>query len=170
MDQQILVLKGKKVRLEAGPDVLTATRQIEYWEARQMAVARGDALAIREGRKLWGEVLAAYFKPDDKGDNKIYRVDAFDDVRIKTATDTATGDRGVYNVETGIATLTGSVKLTRDKNVLNGCRAEVDLNSGISNLYSCPKGSGGGRVTGVLTPKNKSGAGAKKSGDKPATQ
>jgi len=152
VDQQILVLTGSKVRFETGPDVLIADRQLEYWELKKMAVARGNALAVRQDKKLWGDVLAAYFRPDKNGDDKVYRVDAFDEVRIRTATDTATGDRGVYNVETGIATLTGSVTLTRGRNKLRGCRSETNLNTGISNLYSCPKGSGSGRVSGVLQP------------------
>ncbi len=164
VDQQILVITGKKVRFESGADVLIADRQLEYWELKQMAVARGNALALREDKKLWGEVLAAYFRPDKNGDNKIYRVDAFDDVKIRTLTDTATGDRGVYNVETGIATLTGSVTMLRDKNVLRGCRSETNLNTGISHLYSCPKGTGGGRVSGVLQSRKGDKKGAKKDG------
>jgi lipopolysaccharide export system protein LptA len=157
VDIGVLVLTGGKVKLVTSTDVITADKQIEYWEQKQMAVARGNALAVRENRKLKAEVLAAYFRADrDKNENKLFRVDAFDNVTIVTEQDTATADRGVYNVESGIATLTGSVKLTRGENVLTGCRAEVNMNTSVSNLYSCP-GAGVGpreRAKGTLMPKN----------------
>ena len=58
----------------------------------------------------------------------------------------------VYNVESGIATLTGSVKLVRGKNVLTGCSAEVNLSTGISKIFSCPTTPGAirKRAQGVL--------------------
>ncbi|MBT3305073.1 MAG: hypothetical protein HN377_01175 [Alphaproteobacteria bacterium] len=148
----ILVLSGRKVRLVAGTDEITATKQLEYWENKRMAVARGNAFASRADKRIKADVLASYFKADKNGDNKLYRVDAFDSVKIVTQDNTATSDRAVYNVESGIATLTGSVKLVRGKNVLTGCSAEVNLNSGISKIFSCPTVPGAvrKRAQGVL--------------------
>ena len=157
VDKKILVLKGRKVRLVAGNDEITANRQLEYWENKQMAVARGNAFAVRENKRLRADVLAAYFRTDRKGENKLYRIDAFDRVKVVTDQNTATSNRGVYNVESGIATLTGAVKLVRGKNVLTGCSAEVNLNSGISKIFSCPATTGGARkrAQGVLRLKKK---------------
>jgi lipopolysaccharide export system protein LptA len=154
VDLGVLVLSGGKVRLVTPTDEITADKQLEYWEKKQMAVARGNAFAVRENKRLKADVLAAYFRPDKAGDNKLYRVDAFDKVTIVTDKDTATSERGVYNVESGIATLTGSVQLTRGENVLNGCRAVVNLNTGVSNLYSCPATGAGPRerARGLLMP------------------
>jgi len=154
VDLGVLVLTGGKVRLVTRTDEITADKQLEYWENKQMAVARGNAFAVRENKRLKADVLAAYFKPDKAGDSKLYRVDAFDKVTIVTDKDTATSERGVYNVESGIATLTGSVQLTRGENVLNGCRAVVNLNTGVSNLYSCPATGAAPRerARGVLMP------------------
>ena len=153
VDAGILTITGKNLKLVSGSDWLTARDQLEYWEAKQMAVARGKAVARREKKTLNADVLAAYFRKDKKGETKIYRVDAFDNVNIVTAEDRATSDRGVYNVESGIATLTGSVKIIRDKNILRGCSAEVNLNTGISRLHSCVQG--GTRVKGVILPTKK---------------
>ncbi len=152
VDDKILVISGRKVRLVSGGDEITANKQIEYWENKQMAVARGNAFAVRGNKRLKADVLAAYFRTDKKGENKLYRVDAFDRVEIVTGKNTATSNRAVYNVESGIATLTGSVKLVRGKNVLTGCSAEVNLNSGISKIFSCPASAGGARkrAQGVL--------------------
>jgi len=154
VDDGILVISGGKVRLVTATDEITADKQIEYWEKKQMAVARGNAYAVRQQKRIRADVLAAYFRPDKKGDNKVYRVDAFDGVKIVTNKDTALSDRAVYNVESGIATLTGSVKLVRGQNVLKGCSAEVNLNSNISKLFSCPDSASGAgkRAQGVLRP------------------
>ena len=153
VDNSILTITGKNLKLVSGEDWLTANDQLEYWETKQMAVARGNAVAKRADKKLNANVLAAYFHKNKKGETGIYRIDAFDDVKIKTAKDEATSDRGVYNVESGIATLTGSVEIIRDNNVLNGCSADVDLNTGVSRLHSCATGSG--RVKGRFRPTKK---------------
>ena len=75
IDKGILVISGGRVRLVTGADEITADKQIEYWEKKQMAVARGNALAVRQGKRLRADVLAAYFRVDKKGENKLYRVD-----------------------------------------------------------------------------------------------
>ncbi|WNK00431.1 LptA/OstA family protein [Thalassospiraceae bacterium LMO-JJ14] len=155
-DQKVLVVDGKSPRLVSGQDTLSASQQLEYWELKKYAVARGDAVASRDKKKVFADVLVAHLRPDDKGNTRVYRVDAYDNVRIRTERETATGDRGVYNVESGIATLTGRVRLVRDDNVLRGCRAQVNLNTGISQLFACSSDQGTGRVQGSFIPKNRS--------------
>ena len=155
VDNAILVLTGRKVRFVTAEDEITADRQLEYWGTKQMAVARGNAYAVRGAKKLRADVLSAHFRKNKLGKTKIYRVDAFDNVYIVAEQDTITADRGVYDVESGIATLTGSVKLSRDGNQLNGCSAEVNLNTGISKLKSCASaGTGRSRVQGLFRPGN----------------
>ncbi len=154
IDNGILVLKGRKVRFVTAEDEITADRQLEYWETKQMVVARGNAYAVRGDKKLRAEVLSAHLRKNKHGKTKIYRVDAFDNVYIVSERDTITADRGVYDVESGIATLTGSVKLSRDDNQLNGCSAEVNLNTGFSKLKSCARpGTGKSRVQGLFHPR-----------------
>ncbi len=154
-DQKVLVIDGDNPRLVSGKDTLTASQQLEYWELKSFAVARGDAVAVRDNKRVHADVLVAHLKPDANGQTRVYRVDAYDNVRIRTGRETATGDRGVYNVVSGVATLTGKVKLVRDDNELRGCRAEVNLNTGISKLFACANQSGSGRVQGTFVPKNR---------------
>ncbi len=158
VDDGILVLTGgREVKLITPTDLITAEKQIEYWERRQMAVARGNAMARREGKFLRARVLAAYFKRGSNGENKLHRVEAFDDVKVTTPQDTALSKRGVYNAESGIATLSGDVRILRDGNTMKGCSAEVDLNSGVSRLHSCKMDANGAtnRVRGVLQPRKR---------------
>jgi len=66
------------------------------------------------------------------------------------------GDRGDYNMETGIATVSGSVKITREGNELNGGYAHVDLNTGISKLFGgAPGAAGDQRARGTFVPEKK---------------
>jgi lipopolysaccharide export system protein LptA len=153
VDNSILTITGNNLKLVSGQDWLTATDQLEYWEKKQMAVARGNAVSKRKDKKLSAMVLAAYFRKNEKNKTRIYRVDAFDAVKITTNKDKATSDRGVYNVRSGIATLTGNVKIIRDNNTLNGCSADVNLNTGRSRLHSCATGNT--RVKGSFLPKKK---------------
>jgi len=146
VDNGVLVLTGK-VRMETETDRITARDSLEYWEKRNLAVARGNAIAERGQNKLRADVLTAHFRKDAKGKSKVSKVDAFDNIVITTPDEIVRSNRGVYDVETGIAKLTGSVKITRGTNQLNGEYAEVNLNTGVSRLV----GRGGG-VRGIFTP------------------
>jgi lipopolysaccharide export system protein LptA len=150
VDKGVMVLSGKEVKLVTAEDTLTADQQLEYYDGKQMAVARGHALAQRADRKIRTDVLVAYFKRDAAGKSRVYRVDAFDNVHITTAQEQVWSDRGVYNVDSAIVTLSGNVKLVRGENTLVGCSAEVNLKTGISKLKSC-EGQGRG-VRGLLKP------------------
>ena len=146
VENGILVLTGN-VRMETETDRITARDSLEYWEKRNLAVARGNAIAERGDNKLRADVLTAHFFKDAKGKSRVRQVDAFDNIVITTPDEIVRSNRGVYDVETGIAKLTGSVKITRGTNQLNGEYAEVNLNTGVSRLF----GKGGG-VRGIFTP------------------
>ena len=148
VDDGVLVLTGK-VRLDTETDRITARDSIEYWEKRNLAVARGNAVAIRGENRLRADVLTAHFAKDNKGKARVRQVDAFDNIVITTPDEIVRSSRGIYDVETGIATLTGSVKITRGTDQLNGSYAEVNLNTGVSRLF----GRGRGGVQGIFTPK-----------------
>ncbi|WP_085578622.1 LptA/OstA family protein [Thalassospira mesophila] len=165
IDQAVVVLTGDNLTYKTPTETLTAKDSLEYWEAKHMAVARGNAVATSEGRKLRADVLTARFIQSAKGDNELERIDGYGHVTIETATDFVVGDQGVYDAKTGIATLTGSVKITRGKNQLNGDRAVVDLKTGISRLMADGKGDGKSRVRGLLVPDNEK---KPEAGNKPA--
>ena len=140
-------------RLETETDRITARDSLEYWEKRNLAVARGNAIAIRGENRLRADVLTAHFAKDGRGQSRVRQVDAFDNIVITTPDEIVRSTRGIYDVETGIATLTGSVKITRGNNQLNGEHAEVNLNTGVSRLF----GRGRGGVQGIFTPEKKNG-------------
>lgn len=153
LDQAVMVLRGKNLRIVTAEDTITARDSLEYWENLQVAVARGDAVAIREDQRLRADSLTAHLREDANGKMEIRRIDAVGRVEIATPTEFITGSKAVYYVQRRFATLSGAVKVTRGENQLNGEYAEVDLVTGISKLMAGPPGSTGSqRVRGLLNP------------------
>ena len=177
LDQAVLLMTGRHLKLTTPNDVLTARDDMEYWSQKHMAVARGDAVVVtNDGRRLAGDTLVAYTTegqpaaasaapqatqaaahagkpPAASADplaasGKLQKVDAFGNVSVRTPTETVTGDRAVYVPDTGIARLGGNVRITRGQNQLNGAEAEVNLKTGISRLLS----GNAGRVQGLVVP------------------
>ncbi|HEX6840901.1 MAG TPA: LptA/OstA family protein [Stellaceae bacterium] len=160
VDRTLLVVTGKHLRLETPRDTLTARDSLEWYDDKQLAVARGDAVAIRDGKHLKGDVLTATVTRLPNESSHISRVDAQGNVLVSSQDQIARGDAGVYNVDTGIATLTGRVTLTRGDNELRGQYAVVDLNNNVSRLLSAPPSAQltqgkPARVQGLLIPRAK---------------
>lgn len=145
LEQGVLVLTGN-IRLDTASELVTARDSLEYWDKRNLIVARGNATARRAGRTLRAEVLTAYLERDKAGKNQVRRIDAINQVVIKTESETVRANKGVYQLNTGIATLEGNVRITRGKSQLNGAFAEVNLNTGVSRII----GGGQRRVEGVF--------------------
>jgi lipopolysaccharide export system protein LptA len=168
IDQSVLVMTGRDLKLTTPNDVLTARDSLEYWSQKHMAVARGNAVVVtNDGRRVAADTLVAYTtdapppaagatpvaaKPatDDPlgASGKLEKVEAYGNVSVRTVTDTATGDRAVYVPDTGIARLAGRVRITRGQNQVEGPEAEVNMKTGISRLLA----GTGGRVQGLVIP------------------
>jgi lipopolysaccharide export system protein LptA len=168
LDQSVLVMTGRHLRLTTPDDVLTARDTLEYWSQKHMAVARGDAVVVtRDARRLAADTLVAYMtdaqqtpgqqsqgaKPASGGEpaevaGKLERVEAYGHVSVRTPSETVTGDRGVYVPATGIARLAGQVRITRGQNQLNGSEADVNMKTGVARLLSGTSN----RVQGLVVP------------------
>jgi len=153
LDKAILVVSGKKVTYRSGEDVITADQQMEYYERDLKAVARGNAVAVHEGKRMNARLIQALFRKTANGKTEVHKVQAFDDVVIVTEEDVVRADKGIYDVVTELATLTGNVRIARGANILKGDVAEINMKTGVSRLLTTPGGKSGGRVRGLITPK-----------------
>ncbi len=146
----VLIMTGQQVRLVTAQDTIIARDSLEYYEDRQLAIARGDALAIRGDRRVRADTLKAHFtaKQGPARSSELERIEAVGNVHISTETDIVTAERGDYRLNEGLATVTGDVRITRGETQLNGDRAEVNLNTGQSRLITKP----GERVRGIFLP------------------
>ena len=150
----VLQLSGDdNLRLVSEDTEVRADRQLEFWQKKQVLYARGNASAVQKDNRLDAETLTAFFAKNAEGKTELTRIEASENVIVTTPDEILRADEGVYNMETGIATLTGSVKITRGRNQLNGCRGEVDMNKGVSKIFGCKQGSQGApRVRGLIHP------------------
>jgi lipopolysaccharide export system protein LptA len=186
LDQSVLVMTGRDLKLTTPNDVITARDDLEYWPEKHMAVARGDAIVLtNDAKRVSADTLVAYTtdnpppasanaaptpgtakaSPGGKtaddplaASGKLQRVEAFGNVSIRTPTDMVTGDRGVYVPDTGMARLVGNVRITRGQNQLNGAEADVNMKTGISTLVARRTGTARNttRVHGLVVPNDAS--------------
>jgi lipopolysaccharide export system protein LptA len=167
VDAGTMVLTGNDLRLVTKQDTVTARDSLEWHDRDQVAVARGDAVATREGKRIRADIMTAEVTRDQKGAQHISRIDAEGDVNVSSQDQNGRGDSGVYNVDTGITTLIGHVKLNRGQNELRGQYAVVDMNKSIYRLLSRPPSetltsSGPARVEGLFVPRGQQPAAASK--------
>lgn len=144
-----LTLTGEKLSAQA-------SKSFEYWTEKQKFKAIGNAQIIEADRTLKADEITAWFMTSDEQSNEaqngLKQADAIGKVIIETGTDIASGDTGHYDGIKEIVTLEGNVKILRDKNILNGTKAIVNLKTGISQLFG---DKNGGRVTGKFFPESK---------------
>ena len=188
IDQGIGIVRGKALKMTTASDVVTARDALEWYDAKQIAIARGDAVAVHNGRTIKADVLTAYMvkaapsaepgkpasppkpapppgKPgvpaaaNDEA-SKIDRIDAQGHVVVVNAADIGRGDYGVYNAGTGICTLLGNVTITRGAEVITGQYAVMNMNTNISRILpaSTLPGSTQKRVTGLFVKQDMPGA------------
>lgn len=82
----------------------------------------------------------------------IDRLEVSDKVYLKSGTQIATGDTGVYNGKTQVMVLEGKkVVLSDGDNVATGCKLTAQMNTGKAYLESC-KGQSKGRVSIIMAP------------------
>lgn len=108
---------------QGGPVDITANDGIEWRQAQQVVVARGGARAERAGTSVEADRLLARYRPLPGaapataevmgGGSEIWRLEAEGNVRISTATDVATGDRAVFDMDQAVLVLSGrNISLT----------------------------------------------------------
>jgi lipopolysaccharide export system protein LptA len=87
------------------------------------------------------------------GGIQIQRLDASGGVVVKSPSETARGNFGIYDLDRKLITLVGDVRLDRGDSHVMGSRLVIDLNSGRAVIDGGAPGVGqsGGRVTGRFT-------------------
>jgi len=113
--------------------------------AGNVVVKQGD-LTLRTAR-----LTLAYANTDGIDIN---RIDASGGVTVTSPSETARGDFAVYDLNEGLITMVGNVRLERGGSFLSGARMTIDLDTGRAVMDGGLRGvnqPGGGRVTGRFT-------------------
>jgi lipopolysaccharide export system protein LptA len=145
--QPVSALKGHNP--DAPIDV--AADRIEVQDRSDRAVFTGN-VHVRQA-ELTLDTTRLTVAYSSAGSIQIRRLDASGGVTVRSPSETARGDFGIYDLDRKLITLIGAVQLNRSGSQVNGQRLTIDLNSGRAVVDGGPAGVGqsGGRVTGHFT-------------------
>ena len=149
--QPVSALKGHNSN---APIDVQADR-IEVQDRADRAIFVGNVHAVQAELVLDTPRLTVAYTGGQGTDSKpqIRRLDAAGGVVVKSPSETARGDFGVYDLDRKLITLIGNVQLNREQNQVNGSRLVIDLDSGRAVVDGGPPGvnQSGGRVSGHFT-------------------
>lgn len=89
------------------PLEITADGALEWQRDGKQMVAKGNAKARQGDVSVSAAVMTADYRDKDKGGMEIWRLTAAGDVRIKSADSEAYGDQAIYDLDRGVAVMTG---------------------------------------------------------------
>ena len=146
--QQTTIAVDRTLPIEIEADSLEAE------QSARLAVFSGNVKALQGQLRLSADKLQVYYGGGaGVSEAEISRIDAEGRVFFSTNRETAQGDRGTYDVENGIITLTGAVVLTRGDDVIRGRRVVLNLTTGRSTVNAGDEEAGDGRVRGLFIPR-----------------
>lgn len=149
-EQPVSALKGHN----SNAPVDVSADRIEVQDRADRAVFAGNVHAVQQDLTLDTPRLMVAYSGGTGGNNvQIHRLDAAGGVVVKSPSETAKGDIGIYDLDRKLITLIGNVQLDRENNQVMGQRLVIDLDSGRAVVDGGPPGvnSSGGRVTGHFT-------------------
>jgi lipopolysaccharide export system protein LptA len=144
----VSALKGhdSKAPIDLSADRAEAQDRVDRAIFAGNVIVRQGSLTLRTAR-----LTLAYASQDGIDIN---RIDASGGVTVTSPSETAKGDFAVYDLEDGLITMVGNVRLERGGSYLSGGRLTIDLDSGRAVMDGGLRGvnqDGGGRVTGRFT-------------------
>lgn len=141
-----------------GPIQIESDR-LEVREEEGIAIFTGSVEVVQGDTLMRSGKMTVYYASDGEGAGPttgsadIERLEVEEKVYLRSETQTATGDRGTFDMRTEVMELTGEeVVLTEGENVIVGCRLTVQMATGLANLEGCGNDQGRGRVRMLLQP------------------
>ena len=129
--------------------------RIEVQDRADRAIFAGNVHATQEDLTLDTQRLTVAYSTGQSNSSgvQIQRLDAAGGVVVRSPSETAKGEFGIYDLDRKLITLIGNVQLNRGANQINGARLVIDLDSGRAVVDGGPPGvnQSGGRVTGHFT-------------------
>lgn len=154
-----LLFAGQAVAQDLNSDqpIAVEADSMEVLQEQQIATFIGNVVVIQGTMRLQTDKLVIAYDNTNQASSStdqgsIRKIDAYGNVVVVSPTETAKGDKGVYDVAGQFITLTGNVILTQGENIIRGNRLVMNLATGKSQIKSNPQTGNGGRVKGIFTP------------------
>ena len=128
-----------------------AADRLEVQDRADRAIFAGNVHVRQASLSLDTERLTVIYSSG--GGVQIRRLDAAGGVVVRSPSETARGNFGIYDLDRKLITLVGAVQLNRAGSRISGSRLVIDLDSGRAVIDGGAPGVGqsGGRVTGHFT-------------------
>ncbi len=135
----------------ADADIDVTADRIEAQDRADRAIFSGNVRVRQAELTLDTQRLTVNYTT--AGGLDIKRLDASGGVIVRSPSETAKGNFGIYDTDRKLITLIGAVQLNRGGSQINGQRLTIDLSSGRAVVDGGQAGIGqsGGRVTGHFT-------------------
>ncbi|MDD3668919.1 MAG: LptA/OstA family protein [Alphaproteobacteria bacterium] len=126
---------------------------VRIHQSSQTIAAAGD-VCVRQaaGRIASDKMTLFYYTKQQNPTSRIQKIVAEGRVAAETPAQKMTGDRGEYNPETSLVTMTGDVVLSQGNSVAYADTATLNLKTGVSSLTPDAQRDAGKRITGTLVP------------------
>ncbi len=146
--------KDQPVKIEAA--------SLEVRDKEKIATFSGNVIVTQGDTTMKCKSLIVHYDTDSKssgmktaqpgpgGSSSIKKLEALGGVFVTQKDQTATGNKGLFDMKSNTITLDGNVLITQNQNVLKGERLVVDMATGAARVE-------GGRVTGVFVPSSADG-------------
>ena len=141
--------KDQPVKIEAA--------SLEVRDKEKIATFSGSVIVTQGDTTMRCKSLTVHYDAESKssgmktaqpgpgGSSSIKKLEALGGVHVTQKDQTATGDKGLFDMKSNSITLSGNVLITQGQNVLRGERLVVDVATGAARVE-------GGRVSGVFVP------------------
>lgn len=140
---------------EGGGPVSYEANNLEYFDTERRLVLAGDVDIVQNDARLRADRITLFFSSSSGGPNAgglgsgdIERMIAEGEVYYVRPSQSARGNRAVYEIAQDSVTFSGNVVVASDENVIRG--ETLVLN--IGNRRTVIRPQGGGRVRGVFVP------------------
>lgn len=156
VDNAVAVMTGNNLRMVGQNLEVTAKERFEYYSNEGKLIAVGRPFVKSGTDTLEADQVTAWLdrsgapETDKAATGNLRRVEADGNVVIITPTEHATSDRATYDADKQLSELIGNAVVKRDKDVMTGERAEMNMTTKVSKMFG--SGTKDGRVKGVFYP------------------
>ena len=148
LNDKVAVIIGDSLELKNKDIIVQANESLEFWDNRNVIVARGKAITRHTQGTLKADILSAFLKNNTDKERVLDRIEALGNILITNGNEVIRGNEGVYQIKQEIANICGDVKITRGANQINGQCANVNFKTGNSKII----GSKNQRIQGLIIP------------------
>lgn len=115
------------------PIEISADNSLEWMQNDKQYIANGNVEVTQGDAQIFCDKLVADYRENEKtGSTEIWQLTAYDNVRLINAQSNAQGDKATYEIDSGLAVLTGkNLKLTTPDQIITARdKMEYNINNG----------------------------------------